>query len=338
MMIDEKIAKLEDFLKDKRCILAFSGGSDSSLIAYILSKVSPESLLVTIDNHMMPSEFIDYTRQKAKEYNLKHEVVDVNFLEDPKFIANDKSRCFECRKLMYSKIKQIPQYNDYDYLLEGTNITDLFEDRPGVVVNDIHQMVSPLIECDITKDDVFEIINHLGLTYSTNTTCLSTRIKTDQEVSHEKLTKVDVAEKYMHTLINQENIRLRIDGNTATIVVDEPLEILDKNLIEKLTHKLQALGYEKIQLDITGYKKTKVVPQNDGQNNTYQLPYEINMDETYKNMKKSSENSIKCENYIKYNDILIYQNGKIIIPQKYDFSSKINKIIKLLKRKSVEYI
>ena len=48
MMIDEKIAKLEDFLKDKRCILAFSGGSDSSLIAYILSKVSPESLLVTI--------------------------------------------------------------------------------------------------------------------------------------------------------------------------------------------------------------------------------------------------------------------------------------------------
>lgn len=66
---------------------------------------------------------------------------------------------YECRKLMYSNIQKLPDFNDYDYFLEGTNITDLLENRPGILVLDNFNMISPLVECDITKDDVFAMID-----------------------------------------------------------------------------------------------------------------------------------------------------------------------------------
>ena len=135
-MIKQKIKRLENFLKDKKCILAFSGGSDSTLIAYILSRLANDSLLVTIDNNMMPENFIKHTQQMAEKLNLKHIIINKDFLSDPKFIANDEKRCYMCRKCMYQSIKQLPEYQEYDYLLEGTNITDMLEDRPGVLINE----------------------------------------------------------------------------------------------------------------------------------------------------------------------------------------------------------
>ena len=127
MKIEEKIEKLKEYLKDKKSILAFSAGSDSTLIAYILSQVSPNSVLVTIDNNMMPKDFINYTKEKAKELNLKHDVINVNFLKNPEFISNNQKRCYNCRKIMYLEIQELSYFNEYDYFLEGTNLTDLLE-------------------------------------------------------------------------------------------------------------------------------------------------------------------------------------------------------------------
>lgn len=86
--------------------MAFSAESDSTLLAPIISKESKDSLLVTVDNNMMPDEFIDYARRKADEFDLKHGVIALDFLEKGIFQNNVKERCYECRKIMYHSIQQ----------------------------------------------------------------------------------------------------------------------------------------------------------------------------------------------------------------------------------------
>ncbi|WP_455645166.1 ATP-dependent sacrificial sulfur transferase LarE [Methanosphaera sp.] len=340
MEIENKIDRLKEFLKDKKCILAFSAGSDSTLLAYIVSQVSPNSILATIDNNMMPKEFIKYTQEKAKEFNLKHEIIKLDFLKDPEFLSNNPKRCYNCRKLMYSNIQKLPEFNEYDYFLEGTNLTDLLEDRPGVLVSSMYNMTSPLIECEITKKDVFEMINYFKLEYSNDTTCLATRVKTNEAVDEEKLNMVYEAEKFVKTYVHQENIRVRFDKYNATLSVDEPLEILDKNLIKTLRDKLQELGFKKIFLDITGYTKTELkfsIENNDTY--YYQLPYTIDLNNTFNAIQKNPNLTKKTQQfpkYIQYNDITIHENGKISMPQTDEFINKFNNVLPAIKRKKVE--
>ncbi|MBQ6218489.1 MAG: ATP-dependent sacrificial sulfur transferase LarE [Methanosphaera sp.] len=338
MEIEDKIRMLEDYLKNKKCILAFSAGSDSTLLAYILSKVSPNSLLVTIDNNMMPDEFINYTKKQAKHYCLKHEIITLDFLKNPEFMENKKTRCYECRKLMYSNIQKLPQFHDYEYFIEGTNITDLLEDRPGILVRDMFNMTSPLVECDITKQDVYDMIEHLNLDYSNNTTCLATRVKINETVSHKKLDMINKAEKLLRNYIKQENIRIRFDNYSAIITVDNPEELLDKNLIKDTKIKLKEIGFKKILLDITGYEKTQLNFKIDSNGYYYyKLPYKINLEKTKEKIesKKTLTEKTKLNDKLIYDDIIIEENGKISIPPTGDFNNKFNPILSTIERKSI---
>ncbi len=336
MKTEKKIKKLEDYLKNKKCVLAFSAGSDSTLLAYILSKVSPNSLLATIDNNMMPREFIGYTEKKAEELGLNHKVIKINFLEDPEFISNNPERCYNCRKIMYKNIQDLPEFNEYDYFLEGTNLTDLLEDRPGILVRKQYNMTSPLIECEITKDDVYEMIDYLNLEYSNNTTCLATRIKTNENVNQEKLDMVYEAEELVKKYIKQENIRVRFDNYTATISVDNPLDILEPALLKTLRDKLQNMGFKKICLDITGYSKTNLTFKIDEDNTYYYiLPYNINLEKTYDNIKEDpnlNKNTSKNGTEIHYGDVTINKSGKINISPSDNHISKFNKVLTKIER------
>ena len=338
MKLEYKIKRLEEFLKNKKSILGFSAGSDSTLIAYILSKVSPDSLLVTIDNNMMPREFIDYTRKQAEKFNLNHKVIKLDFLKNPIFQDNRKERCYECRKLMYSNIQGLPEFGEYDYFLEGTNITDLLEDRPGILVLEDFNMTSPLVECDITKDDVFDMIHYFNLEYSSDTTCLATRIKTNQEVNSKRLDMIYEAEKFVRSLVEQENIRVRFDNSTATISVDNPLDILDGNLIIELRNKLQKYGFTKVFLDITGYEKTQLTASEDENGRYYyKLPYTINLEKTKENLETRNhlEEVVKLEDHISYNDITIQDDGKISMDPTDEFVERFYQILGCIQRKKI---
>ena len=338
MTLENKIKRLKDYLRDKKSILGFSAGSDSTLIAYILSEVSPDSLLVTINNNMMPKEFIDYTKEQAKKFNLKHTVINLDFLKDTTFQNNGKERCYECRKLMYSNIQNLPEFKEYDYFLEGTNITDMLEDRPGILVLEQFNMTSPLVECNITKKDVFDMIKYFNLEYSFDTTCLATRIKTNQKVDSNRLNLIYEAEKFVRTIVKQENVRVRFDNYTANISVDEPLEILDENLIVDLRDKLQDLGFKKVFLDITGYEKTELKASvYENGDYYYQLPYTIDLEKTKLNIerKENLSGTVKLDEKLYYDDMIIKEDGKISMSPTEDFVEKFNQILGCIKRKTI---
>ena len=338
MQLEDKIKRLEDFLRNKKSILGFSAGSDSTLLAHILSRVSPDSLLVTVDNHMMPKEFIDYTIMQAKKFNLKHKIIELDFLSDTTFRNNPVERCYECRKIMYSNIRKLPEFNEYDFFIEGTNVTDLLEDRPGILVLEQYNMISPLVECDITKDDVFEMIRYFNLEYSPDTTCLATRIKTGQTVNNERLNMIYTAEKYVRKRVNQENVRVRIDNNTACISVDEPLKLLNRKLIEDIRDELYFLGFGKVLLDINGYEKVEPVPSVD-ENGLYyyKLPYTIDLTKTKENFEKRGYHTelMGLDENLYIDDIIIGEDGKISMKRTDEFVERFYSILGCIKRKKI---
>ena len=338
MQLEDKIKRLEDYLCNKKCVLAFSAGSDSTLLAYILSRVSPDSLLVTINNNMMADEFIDYTKSQAKKFNMKHIVVDLDFLSDGTFQANGKDRCYECRKLMYSNIQSLDEFGQYDYFLEGTNITDLLEDRPGILVLDMFNMTSPLVECGITKEDVFDMIEYFGLEYSFDTTCLATRVKTNQSVDLDRLSMISEAERFVRSKVDQENVRVRFDNYNATISVDSPLDLLDSSLIVTIRDKLHELGFNKVLLDVTGYEKTSLEwSVDDDGSYYYQLPYDIDLVRTKECLDACSylDGQLKLEDKLTFNDIVIYSDGKVSMPACDNFVYKFNQVLGCIKRSGI---
>ena len=134
MNLEDKIEIVKNILKDKKVAVGFSGGADSTLIAYLASKVSNDVLAITIDNQLFPDNFIKNTRDRARKFNIKHHVIDLNFYEDEEFLKNLPSRCYSCRNLMYNKIKDYALANDFDFICDGNNISDLVINRPGILI------------------------------------------------------------------------------------------------------------------------------------------------------------------------------------------------------------
>ncbi|PKL71843.1 MAG: TIGR00268 family protein, partial [Methanobacteriales archaeon HGW-Methanobacteriales-2] len=135
MDIQRKIDSLRNYLNGKKVLVAFSGGADSTLLALIAKEEAKDALAVTIDNGVMPDECIQEAEQIAQKIGIKHRIVRGNYLNDPAFELNQPNRCYICKKKMYQKMEKIARDEQYDGVIDGTNISDLMEDRPGIRFN-----------------------------------------------------------------------------------------------------------------------------------------------------------------------------------------------------------
>ena len=160
MEVEVKLKKLKDYLKNKKLLVAFSGGADSSLIAFMAHNVSKESIAVTIDNGVMPSDFIGNATKIAKEIGIEHLVLKEDFLEDEAFQSNPRNRCYICKNKMYTKLMDIAKEDNFE-VVDGTNITNLLEDRPGIMVNYKKNIKSPLVMAGFTVEDVKSVLKVL---------------------------------------------------------------------------------------------------------------------------------------------------------------------------------
>ena len=126
MNLDENIEKVENTIKNRKIAIAFSGGADSTLLAYLASKVSDKPIAITIDNHIFPTGFIKHCKKTAKEFGIKHKVIDLNFYEHENLLSNKSDRCFVCRDLMYGNIKKYATDNGYESVVDGNIIFYMF--------------------------------------------------------------------------------------------------------------------------------------------------------------------------------------------------------------------
>lgn len=310
MSLDDKINIVKDILKDKKVAIGFSGGADSTLLLYLSSKVAKDTLAITIDNHLLPSGFIEHAKHVSETFGITHEIIDIDFYEDENFLLNDAKRCFTCRELMYTKIEKLAHKRDYDFICDGNNISDLVIDRPGILITYAKAFNTPFIDAKLTSKEIHEYLNKNNIPYSRSTTCLATRIPTDTKTTKEKIERIAYCEDYILTNTNCEVAKVRDNGETCIIEVDDIDEILKDKKYIQIKNEAKKQGYKKVALNLSEIDDDEyiAIDYNEG-SFSYQLPFTINLENT----KPQVESKIINENKdrIELENITVNQNGLI---------------------------
>lgn len=348
MDIQRKIDSLRNYLNGKKVLVAFSGGADSTLLALIAKEEAKDALAVTIDNGVMPDECIQEAEQIAQKIGIKHRIVRENYLNDPAFELNSPNRCYICKKKMYQKMEKIARDEQYDGVIDGTNISDLMEDRPGIRFNLEKNIEMPLIKSEITSKDVRKVLNQLNIDYNPSTTCLATRIPTGKTITPHKINRISYAENLIKNLTSLDVVRVRDDEGLALIEVKDIDKLIDKDLLDHIVSELKAVGFKRVTLNIGGYGDVKdemviYKPCKDGKNKIMfetELPYQLNIPLTCQELGKLGKVNCSREMGIATlemgeKNITISSNGQIVarrVKDREDAQELLLKVLPCLRR------
>ena len=211
----------------------------------------------------MPAvEELDTSKKIADEIGIKHIIINYNELENPSFVKNDSNRCFYCRDELSEKLIQTAKQFQVDVIVDGTHIDDLGDYRPGIDALRKNGIKSPLLDVNLSKDEIRKICKDVGLTIYNrpSNSCLASRIPWGQRVTAERLARIEMGETMIKQLTGFQQVRVRDLDGTAKIEVepDNVLLIYNKNYLEQIIKKLKMIGFSSVIIDPDGYRTGKM--------------------------------------------------------------------------------
>jgi uncharacterized protein len=265
-----KMEQLHGIVRDTGgAIVAFSGGTDSTLVAAVAAQALGErSLAVTAVSPSLPPGEADLTRRVAAELGLRHRLVPTREAEDPAYLANGADRCYHCKDELYGVLGRVAQEDDYPVVLSGANLDDLGDFRPGLRAAQEHGVRHPLVEAGMTKQDVREAARSLGIPTwdKPASACLSSRIKFGVTITVEELSKVGRAERVLKDL-GFRQCRVRVHDAELVRVeveVDEVERLARPEIRGQVLAGLTALGWRYVTLDLEGFRSGSMNPRRRG--------------------------------------------------------------------------
>lgn len=239
-----------------RTIVAFSGGVDSSLLAYIANQALGNNMVaMTIDTPYIPAWEIDAARLFTTEHNIAHDIVQLSI--PATILSNPPDRCYLCKKELFTVLQRRAKKIGIDTIIEGSNIDDLSDYRPGMrALRELH-IVSPMLELGMTKDSIRSLSRELGLGtwHKPASACLLSRIPYHTTITSAELERIAGAEMVLREL-NISGSRVRSHGDIARIEV--PIEsfadLLQTDLRRQLIERIKVCGYTYVALDLEGYQ------------------------------------------------------------------------------------
>ena len=188
-----QLTKLLNWFDDKNSILvALSGGVDSALVAYAAyARLGKSAIAVTADYKTLAQEELEYATKISSEIGIKHIVIEYNELDNESFVKNDNNRCFYCRSELSEHLLEIAKESESDMIVDGTNIDDLGDYRPGILALHENGIRSPLAETKFSKKMVRETAKSVGLSVydKPSNSCLASRIPWGQSVTARKVSQ-----------------------------------------------------------------------------------------------------------------------------------------------------
>ena len=257
--IQEKYEQLQTILGGMdRALVAFSGGVDSTFLLKVARMVLGDQVLaVTAKSETLPSAELAEAKALASSIGAAHRIIRTNELDRPGYDDNTPQRCYFCKTELYEHLSALARELQYETVLDGSNVDDLGDWRPGRKAALEHEVRSPLQEAGLTKDDIRALSRDLGLpTWEKQSfACLSSRFPYGDKITVEKLKQVDAAENVLRSL-KFTQFRVRHHGDIARLELG-PTDferIFRDGLIEQVTQRLKALGYCYVTLDLEGFR------------------------------------------------------------------------------------
>ncbi len=249
----------------KGAVVALSAGVDSSLVALLAhTALGDRAVAVTGVSESLPPSELEVAKTTAGQIGIKHFVVRTDELENPEYTSNRADRCYYCKDTLYRVLRTLADSLGLEAILDGTQIDDLGDDRPGFRAAQEAGVKSPLLVASFSKADVRETARVLGISVWDKPAmpCLSSRITHGEQVTADKLGMIGEAEQYVKNLTGVRTLRVRYSNLTARIeVVPEERKLFySETVMDQVDRALKRLGFTTVTLDLRGYaRKEKAV-------------------------------------------------------------------------------
>ena len=258
-----KLDELKNWFADKnKVIIALSGGVDSALVAYAAyQKLGDSAIAVTADYKTLSEEELETAKQVCFEIGINQLFLDYSELENEEFVKNDLTRCFHCRLELGDHLIHLAKKHHVDVIVDGTNLDDLGDYRPGIDALRKNGIRSPLVETNLSKSQIREIAKSIGLSVhdKPSNSCLASRIPWGQRVTAEKLTRIEFGEILVKQLTKVKQVRVRDLNGSAKIEVEKnDISEFNNVILDKITEKLKMIGFTSVEIDQEGYKPGKI--------------------------------------------------------------------------------
>ena len=255
----EKYENLKKYIASlDSAAVAFSGGVDSALLLKIAHDVLGEKAeAVTVKSDFIPDRELDEAREFCEKNKIKQIILPVDILSIDGIKENPENRCYICKKNLFTKILDTAEKNNLNCVIEGSNLDDLGDYRPGLRAIKELGIKSPFVHTNFTKKEIRSLSQELNLnTWSKPSfACLASRFEYGEEITKNKLKMVNDAEDI---LINSgfKQFRVRFHGKIARIEIlpEDFSKILAEKTRERIYEELKNLGFSYVTLDLKGYR------------------------------------------------------------------------------------
>ena len=251
-------ALLEGLRTAGRLIVAFSGGVDSSYLAYAARRaLGDDCLAVTALSDSYPRVQREMAEKIAAGFDIPHRFIETREMESAAYRANQADRCYHCKSELFGRLNALRRELDFDAVAYGINTDDQGDFRPGHRAAAEHTVLSPFLDASLSKPEIRALSREVGLPTAElpASPCLASRLPYGTEVTRERLVQVEAGEERLRALGFQQ-VRLRHHGELARVEID-PCEMgkaLDPDVARAVVDAIKALGFRWVALDLEGYR------------------------------------------------------------------------------------
>ncbi len=252
-----KYARLQALLAEmERAIVAYSGGVDSTLVAKVAADtLGADMLAVMAISESYSAAELPGALALLEEHTIPYRLVHTQEVHDPQYAANPANRCYFCKTHLFGELFTLAEAEGYPFILDGANVDDMGDHRPGRQAGRERGVRSPLQEAGFSKADIRALARHLGLSNWNKPAmaCLSSRVAYGNAITPEILAQIDRAETALRAL-GLAQLRVRHHGNLARVEVlpeDIPAVLAAR---ERIVADLKAAGYVYVTLDLQGFR------------------------------------------------------------------------------------
>jgi uncharacterized protein len=257
-LLQEKKDKLYAIIRDMGgCVVGFSGGVDSTLLFAVAAELlGDRALAVTATSETYPERERREAEAFARKIGGRHRVVESEELDIPGFAENPKNRCYYCKSELFTKLRKVADEEGLPYVLDGSNLDDRGDYRPGKQAACELNVRSPLDEAGLSKDDIRALSKDMDLPTwdKPSFACLSSRFPYGTTITREKVSQVGHAEESLRDL-GLRTIRVRHHGDMARIELGPAeFERVVNGLRDDVIRLVKSAGYTYVALDLQGYR------------------------------------------------------------------------------------